>query len=410
MVTLKIWLWGGMKVEEFIRREINVFNTKFPGIEITPTIIPWRAAWDSIVKAADEEKGPDILQIGSTWNGTLADLGILKNITRETGEADITKDMFAPAAWASCCFPNTEQISSLPWYIDVRTMYYRADLFRELEVSPEDLDNWTSFEKTCEKIKSLKKNYRDIGILGVSGQTDALLLHNVAPWIWGAGGDFLTPDGKKAVFNSQKALKGLEFYISLVNKMYIPVSALRLSTTEVARIFFIDGGYVTAIPGPITDYVLRNPDGRGYNADIVENCLPVLFPAGEEGRFVFLGGSNLAITSFSQHPQEVWEFIKSLISYESQISYPVALDMFPSLQEAFNAVFIEENPELERLKNAWKYGRAFPNLAAWGAIETLLIHCFGKIFARVQEGDYDMSKIRTDLDRTALDVDTLLAR
>ncbi|MFH1238945.1 MAG: extracellular solute-binding protein, partial [bacterium] len=381
MVTLNMWIWGaGEACEQLFKREIRAFNIKSPDVVIRPTLIPWRDAWDNIIKVAHAEEGPDVLQIGSTWNGTLAALGVLKNITREVKEADITKDMFASAAWTSCCFPGTEEISSLPWFIDLRAIYYRIDIFRELNILPEELDTWTSFERACGKINGFKKGAKEVGVLGVSGQTDALLLHNIAPWIWGAGGDFLSLDGKRAVFNSRKVIEALEFYTSLVAKGYIPLSALRLSTEDVGRIFFDKGGYVMSIPGPLGASTALDPTNPGYRADIAGMCLPALFPSGEAGKFIFFGGSNLAITSFSRHPQEAWEFIKFLVSYESQASYPLLLNMFPGLMEAFNAVFIQDAPELRGLKSAWKYGRSFPNVASWGSIESLLIQCFGKIF------------------------------
>ncbi|MFH1238947.1 MAG: extracellular solute-binding protein, partial [bacterium] len=330
--------------------------------------------------------------------------------TQEVHEANLEGDIFVPAAWSSCHFPYSEKISSLPWFADIRSIYYRKDIFEKLSLSADDLADWASFERTCEKIKVFKEEEKTIEVFGVSGQKDALLLHNIAPWIWGAGGDFLTPDGKEATFNKQESLDGIAFLIELVRKGYIPVSALKVPTEKINLDFFTKGDYVMAIPGPLSESSPLNPTSPLYNPKIGENCMSSLFPAGTKGRFVFCGGSNLAITSFSQYPKEAWEFVQFLVSYDSQSRYPKTLYMFPTLLESFDSVFIEEKPGWKGLKDAWKYGRAFPNVPAWGAIESLSIECFGKIFAWVQEGDYDISKIRTDLDRVVLDVNDLLAR
>jgi multiple sugar transport system substrate-binding protein len=412
MVTLNMWIWSGAAIaKQLIKYEVDIFNKKFPDITIQITVIPWRDAWDSIINAANEQKGPDILQVGSTWNATLANLGVLKDITEEFNKTMVSKDLFMPAAMSSCNFPASERMSSLPWFADIRTIYYRRDIFRTLGMSGDNLYDWNSFEQTCKTIKGFKKGEKIIEVLGVSGQKDALLLHNISPWIWAAGGDFLTPDTKKSAFNSRETLNGIEFYISLITKGYISLDALKLTTENINEGFFIRGDYAVAVPGPISEYSPFDPNRPGYNKDVAINCVPSLFPNGPAGRFVFCGGSNLAIASFSEHSQEAWEFIKFLTSYESQNRYSRSINMFPALLESFDSVFIEEeSPEQQGLRNSWKYGRAFPNVPAWGAIESLLIESFGKMFARVREGDYDISKVRTDLDKTALDVDSLLAR
>ncbi len=411
MVTVNMWIWGaGPLAKEFIEREINAFNRNIPDVQVEVSLISWRDAWESIVKAANEQKGPDILQIGSTWNATLADLGVLKDITQEVSDAGLMGEVFAPAAWTSCRFPKVGGLSSLPWFLDIRAIYYRQDILGKLGMSADNLVDWTSFDEACENIKGYKKDGKEIGVFGVSGQGDAMLLQNIAPWLWGAGGDFLTSDGRQAAFNEKEALNGIEFYISLISKGYIPLSALKLKTEDINIGFFSKkGDYAIAAPGPL-DPGLLDPTNPLYSAEVSENCMSSCFPAGPAGRFVFCGGSNLAITSFAQHPRGAWEFIKFLTSRESQSSYPLLLNMFPSLLESFEAVFMEDIPRLRGLKNAWEYGRAFPNVAAWGAIESLLVESFGRIFARAQEGIYDMFLVRQDLDRAALDVNDLLAR
>ncbi len=413
MVTVNMWIWGaGAAAKQLVKKEVGAFKKKFPDLEVEITSIPWRDAWGSIMKAAKEKRGPDILQVGSTWNGTLAHLGVLKDITQEVYDANLTGDIFVPAAWSSCHFPGSPRISSLPWFVDIRAIYYREDIFGQFGLSADSLVNWTSFEKACKKIKELIQEEKLVGILGVSGQQDATLLHNIAPWIWGAGGDFLTPDGKKAAFNSEEALNGITFYMRLINNGYIPVSALMVNTEEIVRGFFVRGEYAMAIPGPLSESSVLDPVHPDYTPEIAENCMPSLFPAGIGGRFVFCGGSNLAVTSFSPYPQNAWawEFVKYLTSsYESQTRCPRTLNMLPSLMEAFDAISMEEKASWKGLKDLWKYGRAFPNVAAWGEIEPLLIECFGKIFARVQKGNYDYNLVKEDLDNAAEKVNKLLA-
>jgi multiple sugar transport system substrate-binding protein len=412
MVTLNMWIWGaGTAAKQLVKQETKAFQKDYwQECKVEITLIPWQDAWSSIMKAFQEKQGPDIIQVGSTWNGTLAGMGVLMDLTREVYDANMSGELFIPAAWTSCHFPNSERISSLPWFVDIRAMYYRTDIFRQLRITEDSLDNWASFEKSCKDIKGYKVGDKIVSPLGVSGCADTLLLHNIAPWLWGAGGDFLTPDGKKAAFNSDEALNGLAFFISLVSNGCITLDTLKLRTDQIAKNFFNKGDYAIVVPGPLSDSSPLDSADPVYNPDIANNCLPSLFPAGKKGRFVFCGGSNIAVTNFSKYPDQAWQLVKFLASYDSQSRYPQTLNMFPSLLESFNGVFVDEKPEWVGLQHSWKYGRAFPNVAAWGPIETLLIDCFGKIFARVQAGDYDFGLVKKDLDEAASKADALLTK
>ncbi|MFH1783568.1 MAG: extracellular solute-binding protein [bacterium] len=405
MIPLEVWIWGiGPTTDRLMKEEIGTFKQEHSDIDVNVVLLPWREVWGRIVRAANEQAGPDIVQIGSTWNATLAHLGVLEDLTAQIHESTLTEGAFMPAAWSSCHFPGSESISSLPWVVDIRALYYRQDIFKKFSIDPRNLDTWQSFAKTCRDFKSLLEEDESIGVLGVSGQQDAILLHNVAPWIWGAGGDFISPDGKQAVFNSKEAVEGLEFYASLMENGYIPGEALKLNTEDINNMFFSRGKYVMSIPGPFNAYNLRDPRDSFYTSDFAEHCIPEIFPRGPRGRFVFCGGSNLAVTSFSKHPSEAWEFVSFMVSSESQEV------RIPGLLDSLGGFFTQHNNAWKNLKDAWKYGKAFPNIASWAAIEALLIECFGKIFARFQGGNYSSAMIKNELDYAAYDAENLLKR
>ncbi len=409
--SLKMWMWPagrGGRGKQFIEREIREFQKSYP-LKVEVEIIPWQEYWDRIKDLTKEENGPDILQIGSTWNATLASAGVIYDLTNTVIDL-MGGQIFIPAAWGSCHFPGSARVSSLPWFVDIRAIYYRRDVFSHAGVPVHELETWKSFESACVKLKDTEFKGKKIEVLGVSGQKETLLVHNVAPWIWGAGGDFLTTDEKQAAFNSEASLRGIEYYIGLASKGYIPSSALARGTEEIAKGFFMDGDYAMSIPGILGAPSPLDPNNPDYVPEVGENCVASLFPAGPAGRFVFCGGSNLAVNNASKKAPEAIELIKFLISYESQTRCVKALNMLPSLMEAFDAVFLADEPRQRGLKNSWRFGRAFPNVAAWGEIERLLMECFGKIFARVQKGNYSFSLVKADLDLTAEEVNTLLAK
>ena len=38
------------------------------------------------------------------------------------------------------------------------------------------------------------------------------------PWLWGTGGDYLTPDGKRSALDTAESLEGFRWYVELVTK------------------------------------------------------------------------------------------------------------------------------------------------------------------------------------------------
>jgi len=421
MTTLKMWIMPvSVQTKQVVAREVAVFQEEFAGIEVNLEVIPWDQAWKKITNLANEKEGPDIIQLGSTWNGSFAALGVLKDITAFVDTIG-GGNSFVPAAWSSCLFPKArkkensvlaepKKVSSIPWFADVRTLYYREDIFKQLGLTPVDLETWDSFLEVCRRVNGFKYKGRIMNALGVSGQKEPLLVHNIAPWIWGAGGDFILPDGGRVAFNSDIAAKGIEFFLGLAEKGYMADSALKQGTEDVAYSFCVSGDYVMSFSGAHCMPSLLDPNSASFVPDISGHCVASLFPAGTAGRFVFCGGSNLAVTSFSPHPEEAWSLIKYLIGFDSQNRYPKAINMLPSLLESFDATFMTDDAKDRALKESWRFGRAFPNVPVWGEIEFLLIDYLGKIWERVQQKQYDMSLVKKDLDEAAQRANELLAK
>ncbi len=421
MVTLNMWILpvGVVHPKKLVTREIEIFQEEFVGIDVNLEVIPWEDAWERITNLVNQKEGPDIIQLGSTWNGTLASLGLLKDIT-EFAETVGGEQIFVPAAWRSCRFPNRkkkadsileepERISSLPWFVDIRTLYYREDIFKQAGTKATDLETWDTFLGLCQRVQGVEVKGKKVDALGVSAYKNPLLVHNIAPWIWGAGGDFISPDGDKAVFNSDESLQGVQFFLELAEKGYISPQSLRQNAEEVAYNFCVKGDYVMSFSGANCMPTLLDNSSASFVPDIGGHCRANLFPYGNRGRFVFCGGSNLAITNFSPYVEEACNLIKFLVSFDSQNRYPKSINILPSLLESFNAVFITDDKE-RALKESWRFGKSFPNVPAWGEIEMVLIDCLAKIWDRIKQKEYEFSLVKKDLDEAAQKADELLAK
>lgn len=397
--TINIWIMPNSPRPVIDLEEVlSDFKKDNPDIEIVITAIDWGAAWSKITVAATSGIGPDICQIGSTWVGTIASMGSLLPLNDYISEIG-GEEAFLPAIWKTSHIEGSKEIIAIPWFVDVRAIYYRTDIFKKLGLTKKDLDTWESFEKTLKRIKEAKvvtdekgnlyvgkeaedklkqQGYKLIEPLGITGKNDWNVIHNFVPWIWAAGGELLSSDRKKAVFDSKEALQGVFFYTGLVRKGLVPIKSLELNTTQVAT-NFVNGEYAMYFDSPHMVKYMSLPEEEGGTGETVasKNYDIALFPKGPKGRFHFMGGSNLVIFKFSKHPKEAWRIVAYLCSKKAQIKYSQKTGFLPSRKDAFDDPYFEKDPKRKIFKEATKYGKVYPCIPSWGPIEPVLTRRLG---------------------------------
>lgn len=395
-VMINVWL---MQEHEHLIRNVILpeFNKYYPYIDVILTTTSWQFLWDKVVMFSKKKQGPDVLQIGNTWNGILAQMGALKDISDLVNKMGGT-GIFVPAAARLCTFPQTIKVYSLPWYLDVRAFYYRRDIFEKNGINVHDLESISGLEKVCQKIHNYKLEGKTIAALGISGGKDAQLLHMVAPWIWNFNGEFLSSDEKKIYFNQPKSLAGLEAFFNLVNKYCLPQTVLQ-SYESLIESFARNGDCSIISSGPWLINTYLNPKHKAYSK-LSSNIVPVLTPGGLSRRYTFLGGSNLAISAFSRHPEEAWLFMNFLLQRNMQEKFCATNNQLPSLCTCYAGNLMYP----DTIKIFWesiRYGKSFPNSPYWAQIEDVLIEYLHRILVSIHEKTYSVELLRETMDQAA---------
>jgi multiple sugar transport system substrate-binding protein len=107
---------------------------------------------------------------------------------------------------------------------------------------------------------------------------------NIASWVWGAGGDFVTPDGKRTVFSQPAAQKGVRAYFALGK--YLPLRVRGLNGLEPDTQFLNDAETAMTMSGPWLFQAAR--------ANLLDD-LGAALPPGPS----FVGGSYLVVWKHS---------------------------------------------------------------------------------------------------------------
>ena len=396
-----------------IENLLKDFEAANPGIKVKITSVDWGAAWTKITTAATSGDVPDLVQIGSTWVGSISGMGSLMDLKSRVAEIG-GKDTFIPAAWKSSGIEGSGQVTAIPWFMDGRAMFYRTDVLREAGVNPKELSDWKSFDLALKKIKDAKVSIDGLEIspLGISGKNDWNVIHNLAPWIWGAGGDFIGPDRKNSIINSKEALNGINFYIGLVKKGYVPIEYLELNTAQVSS-NFNNGSCAIYFDGPYEVKTLTTPPGQGGAAGSLtsRNFAVAPYPKGPYGKFTFVGGSNLGIFKAAKHPNEAFMVIQYLTSKQAQVDYAKVTGFLPARRDAFDDPFFSSDPNRRVFKEAVLYGKTYPCIPAWGLLEPVLTRRFGIMWEYVTntfEDGYKQSEIKKQLDLAKSEIDGVL--
>ncbi|MBI4395655.1 MAG: extracellular solute-binding protein [Elusimicrobia bacterium] len=407
-VELNFWVTpnAGFDTRRALRALLNRFQKKYPHITVRIWVFPWSVVWDRlmhVLKHSHWPFPPDVIQIGSTWTCTLAFLGALKDLTPRLWEID--RDSFIPTVFESCYLPHTRKLYSIPWFMEHRVLYYRRDILKALNIPPEELETWDSFRKICRAITRMQKGKKNLHTLSMSGQKGEVLIHDLAPWIWGAGGDFLTPDERMAFFHRDQSLEGLKFFFSLIADGSIPL----MGRDQFSSGNFFTGHAVFQFSGawPLNSFFRKGH--RLYQPEVAENFGTAPFPLGPAGRFTYLGGSHLAISAATRFPEESWTLVRFLSSPEVQLAHARAIGMLPCRQSEIHGLFAG-NPEAKRVfLESLTYARILPQVPILGTFERMFVRCTSDITKMIVEKDFSGSRLQTRLAQAAEETNYLLS-
>ena len=390
------------------RRILNVllrrFHERNPGIRVKTCVFPWSTVWDrlmAVLKQGHSPLSPDVIQIGSTWTSTLAYLGALQDLTPYGDRMD--PGDFFPTIFNSCRQPETGKLHAVPWFMDVRVLYYRRDILRSLGVKTEELQTWSSFQRVCRWVTRSQKKKKNFHTLALSGQKEQVRLQDLAPWIWSAGGRFFTDDEKRAAFHQESALEGIHFFFSLMAEGCIPL----LGRDRFASGDFFNGQAVFQFSGawPLESHFKKG--AALYHRGVAENFGVVPFPQGPAGHFTYLGGSHLAVSSGSRHPEESRELLRFLTSREAQLPHARAIGRLPCRQSEIQGLFMR-TPEVGRVfQESLGHARMLPQVPALGTLERLFMRCTSDIVKMIVDRRFSRGRLHGRLCQAAQETNYL---
>jgi multiple sugar transport system substrate-binding protein len=407
-IKLNLWVMpnAGFDTQRAMQREISDFQKENPDYRVRLTVIPWFFAWDRLVAVAKRREvpdPPDVIQIGGTWTTSLAALGALSDITDYLDDIDRT-DIIRPL-WNYSYEPSRTKAYSLPWFTDARVLYYRHDLLRQLGMQPDEISTWKGLREACERVRDHPKLGKRYFGLPLPGQREGILIHDLAPWVWGSGGSFLSADRQSPLFQKPAALQGVHFYYQMMVDRLTPL----LGRDRLVAGNFFSGQSAFQVSGVWPVNSAFNPRHPAYQPDVAKNYGVSVFPAGPAGQVTYLGGSNLAITTLSAHPEGAWKLIKFLMTETSQVRHSRQIGMLPSRYSALEKLLsAAPAPVADVFRHSLRVARTLPCAATLGTIERILGKVSQQLLTAVVENRYSEKLMTEEMNQAAKEADYIL--
>jgi multiple sugar transport system substrate-binding protein len=333
------------------------------------TVLSWETAWAELVKVALYGHGPDVSEIGTTWIGNLIAMNTLRPFTPAELNVLGGSAAFLPSSWQSSTVIGEKDVCAVPWLADSRLIYYRHDLLDKAGVDPA-----TAFNSPRQLALTLGR-LSDHGIdlpWVVPSRYSARTLHGIASWVWAAGGDFVTADGKRVIFDQPQARAGMQAYFELYR--YLAPEARYLTGSQ-SDAFFLQRQVAVTITG--SWLMLFN---RNLNPTAVANW-GLALPPGTP----FVGGSNLVVWQHTRHEREALKLVKFLTSKQVQLIYNPRIGLLPVRLETLAEPSFTDDPVNALMGQVVRAGRSFPSLRAWGLIEDKLSSALTQVWAEILE-------------------------
>lgn len=381
--TLRVWLFqevGNKPKERVVDAAVADFEKAHKGAKAEVEYIPVETRAQRIKAAFNDPKSaPDLIEYGNTDTAGYVKDGGLADVGAEFTAWDEAKDT-DPTAKQSVTVGG--KIYGAPFFVGVRALYYRTDIFKDLGIEAPK-----SQAELISTAKKIHKKKPDLYGLAVGGA----YTYGAMPFIWAHGGELADDNGGtyKAAINSDKARKGIEAYTSLFGDDNCPAAKCASMGGNATVTAFASGKAAMAIGGDFSHAAVEAGSVKG-----AYTVVPL--PGVTEGSIApaFAGGNNIGVLKSSSHRSLAVDLMKSLTGKETQAKMFDAMGFLPTYTDV-RATVAKKQPFVEPFVKTLGAGAKFvPASPGWGQIDSSLV--LPTMFQEIVSGRKDVAKASDD--------------
>lgn len=345
--TLRVWLFQEVSNEpkqKVVDEVVSAFEKAHDGAKVKVEYIPVETRAQRIKAAFNDPKSaPDLMEFGNTDTAGYVKDGGLADVTTEFNEWSESKDS-DPTARTSVTVDG--RIYGAPFFVGVRALYYRTDVFEELGLqAPKSLDELTA---TAKKIRAAEPDLYGLVVGGA-------YTYGAMPFVWANGGEIAEGKGGSyaSTIDSPAARKGIEAYTSLFGDDNCPAAKCASMGGNDTVTAFAAGKAGMAIGGDFSHAAVEAYKVKGKYA-------VVPLPGVKSGSVApaFAGGNNVGVLKSTTHRTLAVDLMKRLASKKTQGELFDAMGFLPTYTDV-RAEAAKEEPFIEPFVTTLSSGTKF---------------------------------------------------
>ncbi|MFD0774668.1 extracellular solute-binding protein [Streptomonospora algeriensis] len=355
--SLTVWVMGTAQdpLQKYFDTVEQRYQEDYPDTSVEVEFVPWSDAQQSINNALAGGDAPDVLEVGNDQVANWASQGAIMDITSRTEQWGAVSDMDQAAVdYAS----YQESQYGVPWFTGVRTLYYRSDWLKGLDMEPPQ-----TWDELVEVAKAIEEEQ---DVPGFAAPTD--FTNGIASFIWSNGGEIaVQQEGEwQGRLTSAETREAIEFYAGLTTEENISPQAYvgenelvplaDMANGEVGM--YIDGGWA-----------LTSMEEQAEDPAVLEDIQAAPIPGADGIAPAFVGGSVLTLFATTEHPDAAFDLLKTMSDKKGGKSYADAGGFFPAYPEMLDDETYQSDPLKAAAAEQLKHTEVLPATPNWNAAD-----------------------------------------
>jgi ABC-type glycerol-3-phosphate transport system substrate-binding protein len=387
--TVTFFSWLGN--EPTMKKLAADFHKQHPNITIKFENVPAEQAAQVLTTRIAGNNAPDVAYVNASDTADYASRGAAVDLSDYISRSDVVKpDDYVDAFKTFVTYDD--KFYGLPVDGETTGLFYRTDLFKQAGIdSPPK--TWDEFEADAAKLTDPDKGQYGFEMFASESA------YYWYPWLYQAGGDLLTEDGKDIAFTSDEAKKAADFYVGLTK--YAPPDYLNSNSWD-GRVAFAQGQtamYVAGawFAGTLSDE-FPDQDGKWATAPL---------PEGDAGCKTTIAGDAIMMLDQTKNADASWLWMQYLSEPDNiaKLTYKTEGTLLPPLKSQLESEeIVKEKPVLKGFIDLMQCGVASTvSNPKFPRVETILNDELGKAM-------YGDQTAEEALDNTAQQAQAILSR
>jgi fructooligosaccharide transport system substrate-binding protein len=308
----------------------KAFEQSHPGVQVQIQSFPFEEYFQKITTAFTGNQAPDVFFVDFPEIASYAYRKMIIPLDSMLSPADL--DDYYPAPRRDMTFRG--HILTVPMHQSTQQLLYNVDVMQQVKVRPpRTLDGqwtWDQFIKVSEMVT--RKDAGGHVTRWAYTTVDTPDMYEIQPWVAMAGGEILSPDGKRATgyLNSPATVRGVTFWGELYTKRQFAPVQVTPDLFPTGKAVFVQGN----------PYLLRDVANRFPKFRVGVTFLPK-----DQRGATPSGAYHLGISTQTKQQDLAWQFVDSVAGRKGHTKWVTETGYLPARKSAYaNLPYLKQYP------------------------------------------------------------------